>query len=51
MNIKGTFDLSSISITVIEQSKRNNNSYRKEIEEYHINRYNTFYKGLNKNMK
>ena len=40
--------LSDLTITVIEQSKRNNNLYRKEREEYHINRFNTFYKSLNK---
>ena len=40
--------LSDLSITVIEQSKRNNNLYRKEREEYYINCFNTFYKGLNK---
>ena len=37
--------------SVIEQSKRTNNLYRKETEEYHINRFNTFYKGLNKKKK
>ena len=35
--------LSDLSITVIEQSKRNNNLYRKESEEYHINYFNTFF--------
>ena len=40
--------VSDLTITVIEQSKRNNNLYRKEREEYNINRFNTFYKGLNK---
>ena len=39
--------LSYLSITVIVQSKRNNNLYRKEREEYHVNSFNTFYKGLN----
>ena len=43
--------LSDFTITVIEQSKRNNNLYRKEREEYHINRFYTFYKGLNKKKK
>ena len=43
--------LSDLSITGIEQSKRNNKLYRKEREEYHINRFNTFYKGLNKKKK
>ena len=36
--------LSDLTITVIEQSKRNDNLYRKQREEYHINRFNTFYK-------
>ena len=39
---------SGLSITVIKQSKRNNNLYRKEREEFHINCFNTFYKGPNK---
>ena len=40
--------LSDLSITVIKQSKKNYNSYRKKREEYHINRFHTFHKGLNK---
>ena len=43
--------LADLSTTFIEQSKRNNNLYRKEREEYHINHVNTFYKGLNKKKK
>ena len=43
--------LSDLTITVIEQSKRKNNLYRKEREEYHKNCFNTFYKGLNKKKK
>ena len=43
--------LSDLSITVIEQSKRNSNLSKKEREEYHINRFNTFYKGQNKKKK
>ena len=43
--------LSDLSITVIEQSKRNNHLYLKAREEYHINFLNTFYKGLNKKKK
>ena len=39
--------LSDLSITVFEQSKRNNNLYKKEREEYHIN----CFKGLNKKTK
>ena len=37
--------LQDLSITVIEQSKRNNNFYRKEREEYHKNLFNTFGQG------
>ena len=40
-------NLSHLSISVIEKSKRNNILYRKEREEYHINPFRTFYKGLN----
>ena len=43
--------LSDLTIIVIVQSKRNNNLYRKEREENHINRFNTFYNGLNKKKK
>ena len=45
------YSLSDLSITVIEQSKRNNSLYRKKREEYYINCYNTLYKGLNKKKK
>ena len=34
--------------TIIEQVKQNDTFYRKEREEYHINKFNTFYQGLNK---
>ena len=34
--------LSDLSITVIEQSKRNNNLYKKERGEYYINCFNAF---------
>ena len=43
--------LSDLSITVIEQSKRNNYLHIKERKEYHINQFNTFYKGLNTKKK
>ena len=43
--------LPDLLITVIEQSKRNNNLYRKLREEYHINCFNTFYKDLYKKKK
>ena len=32
-------DLSDLTITVIEQTKINNNLYRKERVEYHLNRF------------
>ena len=34
--------------TIIEQVKQNDTFYRKEREKYHINKFNTFYQGLNK---
>ena len=40
--------LGDLAITVIEKSKRNNHPYRRQREEYHINRFNTYYKGMNK---
>ena len=43
--------LADLTVTVLEQSKRNNDPYRKQREEYHINRFNTFYKGLNRQNK
>ena len=39
--------LSHLSISFIEQSKRNKILYRKEREEHHINPFKTFYKCLN----
>ena len=40
--------LSDLSITVIEQSKRNNNLYKKRKRRIPNKSFNTFYKGLNK---
>ena len=40
--------LADLTVTVLEQSKRNNPQYRKQREEYHINRFNTYHKGINK---
>ena len=39
--------LVDLSITVLEQSKKINHQYRREREKYHINRVDTFYKGIN----
>ena len=40
--------LADLSITAIEQVKTNDTIYRKEREELHIRRFNTFYNGLNR---
>ena len=39
--------IAGMTVTVSEQSKRNSTQYRKQRESYHINRYNTFHKGIN----
>ena len=41
-------DLSHLTITIIEKQKNENDIYRKERERYFINKYNTYYKGMNK---
>ena len=40
--------LADLSITVIEQVRKNDTLYRTQREEYHIRRFNTLYKGLNR---
>ena len=40
--------LSDLSITILERVKSNDDLYRKEREKYHIRKFNTYYKGLNK---
>ena len=40
--------LADLSVIVIEQVKKNYTLYRKEREEFHIRRFNTLYKGMNK---
>ena len=40
--------LSDMEVTVIEQTKRKGTEYRKEREHYFIRRFDTFYRGLNK---
>ena len=42
--------VSDMTVTILEQSKYNNESYRKEEETYFINKLNTFHSGLNKKM-
>ena len=40
--------LADLSITAIEQVKKNDTIYRNKREELHIRRFNTFYNGLNR---
>ena len=40
--------LANMKFTVIEQVKFNSEPYRREREIYHINKFNTFYRGLNR---
>ena len=42
--------VSNITITIIEKVKIREESYRKHREKYHINKFNTYYRGLNKQM-
>ena len=40
--------LSDLSVIILEKTRKEDNSYRKERERYFINLFNTYYKGLNK---
>ena len=40
--------LSDLSVTILEKVKKNDISYQKERERYHINKFNTYYKGINR---
>ena len=40
--------LADLRIISLEQSKKKNPLYRKQRETYHINRFNTFNKGINR---
>ena len=46
-NKKG-HNLSNMRAFIIEKVKKLDTHYRKEREHYHINKFNTYYKGLNK---
>ena len=46
-NLRG-HSLANMKFTVIEQVKYNNEAYWKERETYHINKFNTFYQGINR---
>ena len=43
--------MADLSVTVLEQSKRNKTQYGKQREEYHINRFNIYHRGINKQKK
>ena len=40
--------LADLSITVLEKVKKSDDLYRKEREKYFIRKFNTFYRGLNR---
>ena len=40
--------LADLSITLLEQVRKNDTLYRTQREEFHVRRFNTLYKGLNK---
>ena len=40
--------LSDLNITILEQVKKKDDLYRKEREKYFIRKFNTFYRGLNR---
>ena len=39
--------LADLKITILERVKKNDESYRKVRETYFINKFNTFYRGIN----
>ena len=43
--------LADLTVIILEQSKRNNDQNRKQRKEYHINRFNTFHKDINRQNK
>ena len=40
--------IQNFTVTILEQVRKRDLNYRREREKYHINRFNTFYKGLNR---
>ena len=40
--------VSDLSVTILEKVKKNCELYRKERERYLINKFNTYYKGINR---
>ena len=49
-NLSG-HSLADLSITPLEQVRKNDTVFRKEREEFHIRRFNTLHKGLNRKFK
>ena len=42
--------LENMTVTVLEKVRKRDEAYRRERERYHINNFNTFYKGMNRKM-
>ena len=40
--------LSDFTVTILEQVKNNDQMYREEREHYYIRKFNTYYRGLNR---
>ena len=40
--------LANLKIIILEKVKKNDEMYRKQREKYFINKFNTFYEGINK---
>ena len=45
---QGGHSVSDVRITILEKMKTSDESYRKERERYLINKFNTYYKGINR---
>ena len=41
-------NLANLKITIVEKLKKDDGPYRKERETFLINKFNTYYKGINK---
>ena len=42
--------ISNMKVTIVERVKKNDDQYRKEREKYFINKFNTFYRGINRQL-
>ena len=43
--------LSDMKVTILEKVRKHDEAYRKERELYHIRKFNTFYRGINRKPK